>query len=156
MKLYRITKTEFARDFSGEGARRFGGRWNLKGVSVIYTADSAALATLESVVNSPLKIVPKNRSVTVFNIPDEMEIHQVDISKLPKHWRSYPAPIELAEIGTDWIHNKGVLALKVPSVILPDNEGWNIVLNPLHSRFREIEIISTSPYQFDQRLFTEH
>ena len=48
MLLYRISKSKYAKDLSGEGARRAGGRWNFKGTPVVYTADSTALATLET------------------------------------------------------------------------------------------------------------
>ncbi len=155
MRLYRITKSKYAEDLSGEGAMRYGGRWNTKGVPVIYTADSAALATLETIVNSPLKIVPKNRSITVFELSEDIKVESVEISSLPYNWRSYPAPKELGEIGTDWIKNKGVLALKVPSAILPEEEGWNVILNPRHPQFKDIYKIGTFPYIFDPRLFLD-
>jgi RES domain-containing protein len=38
--------------FSGDGARRYGGRWNSKGYRAIYMADSLALATLEIMVHA--------------------------------------------------------------------------------------------------------
>ncbi|MBC8006624.1 MAG: RES domain-containing protein, partial [Prolixibacteraceae bacterium] len=33
--------------FSGEGARLYGGRWNRKGVPMVYTAGSQSLAMLK-------------------------------------------------------------------------------------------------------------
>ncbi len=32
--------------FTGEGSRRFGGRWNHKGVAVVYLSDTLSLAAL--------------------------------------------------------------------------------------------------------------
>jgi RES domain-containing protein len=41
--------TYAANDLSGNGARITGGRWNSKGVPVVYSASNIALATLETV-----------------------------------------------------------------------------------------------------------
>ena len=38
--------------FSGDGSRRYGGRWSSKGNRAIYLADSLALATLEIMVHA--------------------------------------------------------------------------------------------------------
>ena len=55
--LWRITTARFAATaFSGEGARRYGGRWNPPGCEVVYTAQSPALALLELMVqDDPLR-----------------------------------------------------------------------------------------------------
>ena len=68
MRLYRISKSKYAKDTSGEGSKLYGGRWNLKGIPAIYTADSAANAVLETIVHSPLKIVPKKKEVSQYLI----------------------------------------------------------------------------------------
>ncbi len=40
-RVWRLVTARYAETaFSGEGARRYGGRWNPKGVPVIYTAGS--------------------------------------------------------------------------------------------------------------------
>ncbi len=53
IRAWRLIKAEHAEDaFSGEGARRGGGRWNSKGVRVVYTAGSLSLATLEVMVHT--------------------------------------------------------------------------------------------------------
>lgn len=54
MKLsaWRILKAKYQdQPLSGEGARRLGGRWNHRGVPLIYLAESIALATLEVLVH---------------------------------------------------------------------------------------------------------
>jgi RES domain-containing protein len=55
--VWRIVTHRFAASaFSGEGARLFGGRWNRKGESVVYTAQSRSLAFLEMLVqDEPLR-----------------------------------------------------------------------------------------------------
>ena len=48
IRAWRIVKARHAlRAFTGEGAHLYGGRWNSPGVAVVYTAGSAALATLD-------------------------------------------------------------------------------------------------------------
>ncbi|HMQ00928.1 MAG TPA: RES family NAD+ phosphorylase, partial [Cyclobacteriaceae bacterium] len=44
--VYRIARTEFC-DLSGEGAKQFGGRWNLPGYAAVYAGSSVASALLE-------------------------------------------------------------------------------------------------------------
>ena len=51
-RLYRIVKARYASAaFDGEGARRYGGRWNSRGQRATYMADSIALAALELLVH---------------------------------------------------------------------------------------------------------
>lgn len=47
MRVYRIAKTKYIRDLSGTGARIYGGRWNKKGLGILYTSENRALATVE-------------------------------------------------------------------------------------------------------------
>ncbi len=51
MIVYRIAKTKYINDFSGSGARLYGGRWNHKGVGIIYTSGTRSLATVEYLVH---------------------------------------------------------------------------------------------------------
>ena len=51
---YRVVKEKYLDSaFDGEGARLYGGRWNSKGVPVVYTSDSLALCSLELFVHLP-------------------------------------------------------------------------------------------------------
>lgn len=154
MLLYRIAKTKYIRDLSGEGARRAGGRWNSKGIPVLYTADSTALATLETLVHSPLQIAPKHRSIAILELPEALSITRVELNKLPDRWWTYPAPSELARIGDRWWNERATLALSVPSSVTPQGEGRNLLLNPTHPDFNQISIIEVKEYRYDGRLFS--
>ena len=46
MKVYRISKCEYIEDLEGTGAARYPGRWNSKGVYILYTAATPSLALL--------------------------------------------------------------------------------------------------------------
>lgn len=153
MLLYRIARSKYANDLNGEGARRAGGRWNLKGTPVVYTADSTALATLETLVHFPLNLAPKDRAIATIELPDELPVTTIEVDDLPVNWATYPAPIELAEIGNEWVLKQETVALCVPSSITPIGEGRNYILNPAHPDFMRIRIIKIEKYNYDNRLF---
>lgn len=59
MRVLRLVAAPFAKQaFVGEGARVAGGRWNPKGVPVVYTAASLALAALELLVHTDDDLLP--------------------------------------------------------------------------------------------------
>ena len=70
MQVYRLAKAKHIRDLSGAGARIAGGRWNLKGTAVLYTAESRALATVEYLVHVPIAIIPRNLRMAAIDVPD--------------------------------------------------------------------------------------
>lgn len=152
--LYRIGKTKRIRDLSGEGARLYGGRWNLKGTPLLYTSDSTALATLETLVHSPLHLMPNNRSIITLNLPDDLAVRDLSTEDLPSKWWINPAPPELARIGEQWVEEQSGVALIVPSSVTPTGEGRNYILNPQHPDFSQTEIVKVSKYDYDERLFS--
>ena len=139
--LYRIGKTKRIKDLSGEGARLYGGRWNLKGTPVLYTADSTALATLETLVHTPLNLMPKNLSILTLQLPDSLDFTFINPEELPKNWGVNPASPELAQIGQSWIEEGSSVALVVPSSVTPTGEGRNYILNTRHPDFAKVEIV---------------
>ncbi len=154
MLLYRIGKTKRIKDLSGEGARLYGGRWNLKGTPVLYTSDSTALATLETLVHTPLNLMPKNLSTITLELPDNLDIVVISPEELTEKWWINPAPPELAEIGQNWVEQQSSVALVIPSSVTPTGEGRNYILNPQHPDFAKVEIVKVSAYDYDERLFS--
>ena len=151
--LYRISKTKRIKDLSGEGARLYGGRWNLKGTPVLYTSDSTALATLETLVHTPLNLIPKNLSIITLQLPDNLDLAISSPEELPQNWWVNPAPPELAQIGQNWVEQSSSVALVVPSSVTPTGEGRNYILNTQHPDFTKVEIVKVSAYSYDERLF---
>jgi RES domain-containing protein len=47
IEAWRFAKQPYASDLSGEGAKRTGGRWNSRGLPVVYLAEHPALALVE-------------------------------------------------------------------------------------------------------------
>jgi RES domain-containing protein len=147
--VWRITTARRARTaFSGEGARLYGGRWNPKGVPLVYCAESRALAMLEMLVqDEPLRA----RYVAIpATLPDGMAIERVDRAKLPSDWRALRRAADLRTIGAAWAASKRTAVLAVPSAVLP--EETNYLLNPLHTEFKRVRMGKPSTLVTDVRL----
>lgn len=148
IEAWRIVRFERAAGaFTGEGAAKFGGRWNSRGVPVVYTSESRALAALETLahLNPPMLFRYK-----IFRI--EFETSEVEWvgGRLPRDWREEPPPRSTRRIGDRWARTKKAPVLAVPSAIIP--EEFNFLLNPLHSRFNGLKIGKAKSFVFDARL----
>lgn len=136
--------------FSGEGARKFGGRWNSPSRSMVYLGCSRSLCALEMLVHLT---TPASRQkpylIIEAHIPAS-SIADYQSSALPSGWRDHPPGKLTKEIGDDWIDAGKHLALRIPSVIIPEES--NLLLNPVHPDFDHIEFSTPTPFSFDQRL----
>jgi RES domain-containing protein len=150
VSVWRIVKRKHATAaFSGEGARRYGGRWNSAGVPIIYTAESQSLAALEMVVH--LDSSDLLDSYVVFKVEiDESLVANLKPAQLPRNWRAEPPPMRVQEIGDAWVAAGHSAALQVPSAILPAEH--NCLLNPRHPDFLRFVTGKASPFRFDPRL----
>lgn len=140
-------------DMTGKGAEMSGGRWNRRGVPVIYTASSVALAALETIVHTDTGAWPLNRYVMEMAIPDGIWAAAEDVEKLgalPAVWDAQPAPKETLDFGDAWIASRRSLLLIVPSVIVPQEA--NILINPNHPDAGEIRIVKTTKFVYDGRI----
>lgn len=150
MDVFRITKSAYSQDLTGEGARIHGGRWNKKGVNMLYASEHESLAALEVLVHTPIATSPGDLQLSVISIPDDVPFETLDSNTLPANWIQYPAPTALAERGTEWARSASSLILKVPSVII--RSEWNFLINPAHSDFSRIRINEIRDFQLDDRL----
>lgn len=133
---------------TGKGAWRFGGRWNKKYTSVLYTSESRALALLEFSVNAGYPFLPPLSLLTV-TIPDEIKPESINLKKLSKNWNDSVPPVELAEIGTNWVNSNSSLILKVPSAII--SYEYNSLINPMHPDIKRVTK-KVEPFSIDKRL----
>jgi RES domain-containing protein len=148
-KAYRIVKTKFAESaFDGEGARLFGGRWNGKGVRMVYTSASASLAALETFVHMGIDARTLPHLLIEIDIPEEI-IEAV--SELPSSWKENPAPESCQEFGNEWANSKRSAVLRVPSVVMEMEN--NYLLNPAHPDFDRITIQHGVSFTFDERMW---
>lgn len=149
LSVWRLVTARFAKSaFSGEGARRYGGRWNAKGVPLIYTAGSQSLAMLEMLVqDEPLRA---RYIVIEARIPKRLAIGRIRVEDLPPDWRDPAAREKLREIGSEWAGKGRSAILAVPSAVIPAET--NYLLNPLHADFRSIRIGRPQKFVTDVRL----
>jgi RES domain-containing protein len=149
LRVYRFVSTRFPDGLSCEGARRHGGRWNTKGVSVLYCATSESLAMLELRVHAPHPY-PRTRLRFIIEVPDDA-VYEASVAELPRGWNKLPPSPASKRFGDEWVAGGSSLGLLVPSVIA--SEEQNLLLNPAHARFRDVRVVRKSRVQLDMRLF---
>jgi RES domain-containing protein len=151
LTVWRIVAARFAaRAFDGEGARRYGGRWNPRGISVVYSASTLSLAALETLVQVDADLAPLDHVSIPAEIPEDLAIRTLIPADLPSNWRDYPAPERLKNLGAEWIHAQESAVLIVPSVVVPREHV--VLLNPHHPEFPKLRLGTPEPFVFDPRL----
>ncbi|PZR56338.1 MAG: hypothetical protein DLM50_08715 [Candidatus Meridianibacter frigidus] len=98
MIIWRISRPDYlANALSGEGAFRFGGRWNYTGVPMIYTASSMSLAILEYRAHVAVKDAPSKLVLLKVEAPGNVDPYPV--AQLPKDWNRIPPSDTTRELG---------------------------------------------------------
>jgi RES domain-containing protein len=125
------------------GAAVAGGRWNQKGVPVVYASSTLSLSCLEILVHIKEPRLPADYVWVRIDIPAELLSEPL-------------APSEPADefqcrlMGTEWARHQRSAAVEVPSVIIPIEN--NVLLNPAHPQFPEIAVSQPVRFRFDPRL----
>ncbi|HEY8226028.1 MAG TPA: RES domain-containing protein [Pyrinomonadaceae bacterium] len=153
MFAWRLTRKAHAdKPLDGEGARRYGGRWNHPGTAVVYTSESLSLAVLEYLVNLSIIDLPDDLVSIQFEFSETLSRSEVRVKDLPATWRTYPAVEELKDIGDEWVRLTRTAILVVPSAVIPNER--NYVINAAHPESQEIVVIAAEPFALDPRLYT--
>ena len=152
MLVYRISRPEFAQDLSGEGARLYGGRWNKKGMRMLYTSQSASLALLEILAHFPNGKVLMPLSLITISIHSDL-IFEPEISVLPSNWQAFPCPSECQEFGSGFLKEGKYAIARLPSVLMP--KDFNYLINPEHKGISAMEILQVETFFPDNRLFPQ-
>jgi RES domain-containing protein len=150
LSAWRIVKRRFAEQaFDGEGARLYGGRWNSPGRAVVYVSESRALATLEVLAGlQSSAVVPAYVLIRVEF--DLALVRHTDAGTLPAKWKASPPTADAQQIGDAWLEAAASVALRVPSVVVPDE--YNYLLNPKHPDFGLVRIGAQEDLYIDPRL----
>ena len=147
---WRIVRASRVRTaFSGEGAWRYGGRWNSVGVRIVYVSEHQSTAALEIFVHTTPFSLSETYKAFRLEWPDSLT-EVFSISRLRRNWRNPMPVLETMEVGDRWVERRSSAVLAVPSAITPDDR--NFLLNPAHPDFRRIRIAPPIDYEFDPRL----
>jgi RES domain-containing protein len=147
---WRITKRRHARTaFSGGGARLYGGRWNSPGTSMIYVAESQALAVLEVLVHLDSSSLLEKYVLIRVDFEDSF-VADLIRSSLPKSWAANPVPATVQAVGDRWAAEAKTAVLRVPSTLVPGES--NFLINPKHPDFGSLRIAKPTSFRFDPRL----
>lgn len=151
VRAWRITQKNHAETaFDGIGASFEGGRWNHKGVHVVYSSESISLAALEIIVHLPEEVLLYSEYVRIPITIPKKSIVAIDPQRSPTGWDSIPPKAPTQDIGTQWAKSLKSLALKVPSTIVPEES--NYIINPFHPDFKLAMIGQMEFFPFDKRL----
>jgi RES domain-containing protein len=150
VRAWRICKKKYLRTaFSGEGAFRYGGRWNSRGVPAVYLGGNPSISALEIIVNTddpedlyrmPYLLIPVDFDEAMVSRPE----------KLPEDWKQDPPPPSTAKVGDEWLRSGRSVILEVPSAVI--TAELNFILNPLHKDFARIRMGEPESFEFASRL----
>ena len=96
-------------------------------------------------------MLPSKLCIATVEMDDQICPTEIPLGDLPKKWRNFPIPSELAEIGLKWAVSNESLALRVPSVVVPHE--FNILVNPSHPDMKHVAITDVEVLEMDKRLF---
>lgn len=152
MRLWRIAQQKYALDKSCAGTVQFGGRWNPVGLPALYASTSISLCSLEKFIHIGLGALPTLVLVAI-DIPDTVPVYVPGSAALPANWDALPVSAAAQAFGGGWLARATELAMRVPSVIVPEED--NVVVNPQHHAYGRVVLSIARPFNFDKRMFKQ-
>ena len=131
---WRLDQARFAPTWdSGEGAFQVGGRWNSKGVRVVYCALDPATAILEVAVHKGFKALDTLPHVlTALHIADVSDVQIVRAADVPNaNWLRPGIPGAGQQAFGDALLAKHKFVV-IPSVV--SNHSWNLIFDPTRAK----------------------
>ena len=114
---------------------------------MVYTAEHPALAALEILAGWELYSQLQGYSLYSCTFAEDL------LEAAPPNFDIENKDIKNKEVtracGDTWLREKRSVALKVMSVVAP---GYNVLLNPDHSRFTEVNVEPLGPFNFEERM----
>ena len=140
MQVFRMHGISY-KAFDTAGALLHPGRWHSRGTRVVYAAEHASLATLETLIHAGGRRIPP-RAMTRIHFPEDLLIESAP-------WIEMPAS---QTFGDAWVREGRSAVLRVPSIAVNWMES-NFLLNPAHSDFPRIQHGIAERFHFDPRFF---
>jgi RES domain-containing protein len=140
-RLHRVTR--LAHDY--KGAMVAGGRWNPIGTPMLYTSEHLSLGCLEGLVHLDKGQLPRDY------VWSKTETELSDIPEMIEAAEDMHSISACQAVGGDWVRSAKELAVRVPSVVIP--EEFNVLLNPNHAGYAALVWSEPHPFRFDPRLF---
>lgn len=134
---------------SGDGAFRYGGRWNSPGRRAVYLGGSLALASMELLVHLRMPEVLLTYRKLRVRIPAGL-IQDVDSRDLPSDWAAPGLRPPTREIGDRWLGSLQSAVLRVPSTVVVGEV--NYILNPAHVCACQVETGRIEDFRYDSRI----
>lgn len=147
MDVYRIHDRRFDA-LSGFGAGARGGRWNPRGVPVVYTSPAYEGTLLEVLAHMEASHIPRGHVASRIVLPNRCDVKVLDEVDFPD-WSDRTAS---RKIGRDWVESQRSLALEVPSYVAKP-WGRNVLLNPRHADFDRVRVAEVADVGWHPRLF---
>lgn len=147
MTVYRISLAIYSTKLLASGNAA---RWNSKDIKMVYAAQLRALACLENIVHRNSKGLQKNFRIMEIDIPDKIKIERIKETHLVSDWKDFYKMPYTQQIGDRWIDSLKTAVLQVPSAIVSGD--FNYLLNPAHKDFPSIKLLSSVPFEFDERI----
>lgn len=94
--------------------------------------------------------VPDDLVALGIEVPDDAGEDRLGVEDLPANWQMMLHSEECRAIGDSWVSRQEGLLLRVPSVIIPEEE--NLIINPSQPRAGEVRVVSERPFSYDMRL----
>jgi RES domain-containing protein len=149
--VWRLDRRVYAPTWdSGEGAFRYGGRWNSKGVRAVYCSIDPATTILEAAVHQGFRTLDTVPFVlTAARIPDMAEVHVVKPDAVPNpNWlRSGISSAGQLDFGDNLLRHHRFVA--IPSVV--SIHSWNVIVDPLKAA-GVYSLEFQEPFALDTRL----
>lgn len=127
--------------FDTTGAFQQPGRWHSAGTRVVYAAEHASLAVLETLIHAGGRKMPP-RAITRIHIPDDLAVES-------SAWLDMP---QSQAFGDAWVKDGRTAVLRVPSIAVNRMES-NFLLNPWHPEFSRIVHDPAEKFVFNPRFF---
>jgi RES domain-containing protein len=149
--LWRLVKAQRAETaFDGEGAFRFGGRWNSRGHRAVYASATLSLALLEILVHLDSAAQVPNLVALSIRVPLD-DIKDFKSPTAQAKAMTFPWTLRATrEWGDSWLQKSSSPVLRMPSSIVPIES--NFLINAAHPRFKTYTISAPLAFPIDHRV----